>query len=64
MELIRNKRLEMAAKLLQDSEMNVSEIASHLGFNSHSYFSNSFKTFYGCTPTEFVQSKGKLEQGN
>lgn len=31
MELIRNKRLEMAAKLLKESEMNVSEIASHLG---------------------------------
>ena len=60
MELIRNKRLEMAAKLLKESEMNVSEIASHLGFNSHSYFSNSFKAFYGCTPTEFVQSKLRL----
>lgn len=63
MELIRNKRLEMAAKLLKESEMNVSEIASHLGFNSHSYFSNSFKTFYGCTPTEFVQIKNNQEQG-
>lgn len=63
MELIRNKRLEMAAKLLKESEMNVSEIASHLGFNSHSYFSNSFKTFYGCTPTEFVQMRNNQEQG-
>lgn len=64
MELIRNKRLEMAAKLLKESEMNVSEIASHLGFNSHSYFSNSFKAFYGCTPTEFVQMKNNQEQGD
>lgn len=64
MELIRNKRLEMAAKLLKESEMNVSEIASHLGFNSHSYFSNSFKAFYGCTPTEFVQMKSNQEQGS
>ena len=63
MELIRNKRLEMAAKLLKESEMNVSEIASHLGFNSHSYFSNSFKAFYGCTPTECVQMKNNQEQG-
>lgn len=62
MELIRNKRLEMAAKLLKESEMNVSEIASHLGFNSHSYFSNSFKAFYGCTPTEFVQMKNNQEE--
>ena len=61
MELIRNKRLEMAAKLLKDSEMNVSEIAVHLGFNSHSYFSNSFKAFYGYTPTEFVQIKDHSE---
>nr|WP_129732692.1 two-component regulator propeller domain-containing protein [Parabacteroides goldsteinii] len=61
MELIRNKRLEMAAKLLKDSEMNVSEIAAHLGFNSHSYFSNSFKAFYGYTPTEFVQMKDHSE---
>ena len=64
MELIRNKRLEMAAKLLKESEMNVSEIALHLGFNSHSYFSNSFKAFYGCTPTEFVQSKDRPGQEN
>ena len=64
MELIRNKRLEMAAKLLKESEMNVSEIASHLGFNSHSYFSNSFKAFYGCTPTEFVQMKNNQEQAS
>jgi AraC-like DNA-binding protein len=61
MELIRNKRLEVAAKLLTESEMNVSEIASHLGFNSHSYFSNSFKAFYGCTPTEFVQMNNSQE---
>lgn len=57
MELIRNKRLEVAAKLLKESEMSVSEIAAHLGFNSHSYFSNSFKAFYGCTPSKFVQLK-------
>ncbi|WP_293712295.1 two-component regulator propeller domain-containing protein [uncultured Parabacteroides sp.] len=66
MELIRNKRLEMAARLLKESEMNVSEIATHLGFNSHSYFSNSFKAFYGYTPTEFVQMKDNdnLQQGS
>lgn len=56
MELIRNKRLETAGQLLRESGMNVSEVALHLGFNSHSYFSNSFKAFYGCTPTEFVQT--------
>lgn len=54
-ELIRNKRLEVAAKMLKESDMSVSEISMVLGFNSHSYFSNSFKSFYGYTPTQFVQ---------
>lgn len=63
MELIRNKRLEMAAKLLKESDMNVSEVATHIGFNSHSYFSNSFKAFYGYTPTEFIQMKDKESLG-
>ena len=56
-ELIRNKRLEIAAKMLKESDMSVSEVAALLGFNSHSYFSNSFKSFYGYTPTEFIQKK-------
>lgn len=64
MELIRNKRLEIAARLLKESEMNVSEIASNLGFNSLSYFSTSFKALYGCAPTEFVQTnKNKGQDG-
>lgn len=62
-ELIRNKRLEVALKYLKETDMSVSEVATLLGFNSHSYFSNSFKAFYGFTPTEFVQmnsaNKGK-----
>ena len=40
-ELIRNKRLEVAAKLLVESDYTVSEISVLTGFNSHAYFSNS-----------------------
>ncbi|WP_291528707.1 hybrid sensor histidine kinase/response regulator transcription factor [Bacteroides sp. UBA939] len=54
-ELIRNKRLEVALRYLKDSDITVSEVANLLGFNSHSYFSNSFKALYGFTPSEFVQ---------
>lgn len=52
-ELIKNIRLEAAATLLKDSEMNVSEIAACVGFNSRSYFARSFKTLYGVSPTEY-----------
>lgn len=54
-ELIRNKRLEIAAKLLSDSDLSISEISVHVGFNSHAYFTNSFKAVYGYSPSEFIQ---------
>ncbi len=54
-ELIRNKRLEIASKLLLTSDYSVSEIAYNTGFNSHSYFTNCFKSFYGYSPSEWVQ---------
>ncbi|WP_300910658.1 hybrid sensor histidine kinase/response regulator transcription factor [uncultured Bacteroides sp.] len=57
-ELIRNKRLEVSLRYLRDTDMSVSEVATLLGFNTHSYFSNSFKSFYGFTPTEFIQMNG------
>lgn len=60
-ELIRNKRLEIAMKYLKETDMPVSDIASALGFGSHSYFSSSFKALYGMSPTEFVQTKRGME---
>ena len=54
-ELIRNKRLEVAAKLLCDSDMSISEIFVHVGFNSHTHFTNSFKMVYGYSPSEFIK---------
>lgn len=58
-ELIRNKRLEVAAKLLLESNYSVSEISTSVGFNSHAYFTQCFKIVYGCSPTEFVVSHKK-----
>lgn len=61
-ELIRNKRLEVAAKLLLESDYTVSEVSVYTGFNSHAYFTNCFKTFYGYSPSEWVQRHN--EKGN
>lgn len=54
-ELIRNKRLEVAAKLLLESDYTVSEVSVYAGFNSHAYFTNCFKAFYGYSPSEWMQ---------
>ncbi|WP_293668606.1 hybrid sensor histidine kinase/response regulator transcription factor [uncultured Parabacteroides sp.] len=58
-ELIRNIRLEAGAKLLKESDMNISEIAEHVGFSSSSYFARSFKATYGISPTEYQKKQTK-----
>lgn len=60
-ELIRNKRFEIAAKLLVESEMNVAEVSTATGFNSYEHFSRGFKKIYGLTPTDFINKRrGKI----
>ena len=47
------KRLEVAASLLKNSSMLVSEIAIQVGYTDHSKFSNTFKKKYNITPSEY-----------
>lgn len=42
-------------KLLQSSNYKMSEISYAVGFNSHAYFTYSFKKYYGMSPSEFVK---------
>lgn len=51
---IRTYRLKQAAYLLLHNNVNVSEVAYRVGFSTHSYFSSSFREFFGMTPKEFV----------
>ena len=54
-EMIRNIRLETAARLLKESGLSISEIAFKVGFNNHSYFTSCFKALYGISPTEYQE---------
>ena len=46
-------RLSKAARLLTESDLPISEIASITGFNQQSYFGKCFKEKMGCSPSEF-----------
>ena len=63
-EFIRNFRLQMASKILKEACLPVSEVYAAVGFSSHSYFSNSFKTLYGISPTKFLQQENKEQKTN
>ena len=47
----RKLRLEIAAKLLQGSALNIAQIAMATGFSSSSHFSESFRAEYGRLPS-------------
>ncbi|MCG8310866.1 MAG: response regulator [Cytophagales bacterium] len=50
---IRMTRLQKAKELLKQSDLNITEIAYEVGFQSISYFSRSFIEEFGITPSEF-----------
>lgn len=56
-DFIRSIRLRQAATLLREGHLSISEVAYATGFVNLSYFSNSFKEFYGVSPTEYKEQK-------
>jgi signal transduction histidine kinase/ligand-binding sensor domain-containing protein/DNA-binding response OmpR family regulator len=51
-ELIRNTRLQFAAKYIRETDKTMSEIAYEVGFSSPSYFAKTFKNYFNISPTE------------
>jgi DNA-binding response OmpR family regulator len=53
-QLLREFRLEQAKQILEQKGGNISEVAYSVGFNSISYFSFSFKNYFGFPPNVIV----------
>lgn len=51
-----NYKMELAKKLLQEQQLNVNEIAVHLGYSTSSHFIAAFKRKYKITPKQFSKS--------
>lgn len=51
-----NYKMELAKKLLQEQQLNVNEIANHLGYSTSSHFIAAFKRKYKITPKQFSKS--------
>jgi len=54
-QLIKETRLEEAAKLILESDLHASEISYKVGFSSPSYFNKCFSKYYGITPGEYKE---------
>ncbi|MCB0466495.1 MAG: helix-turn-helix transcriptional regulator, partial [Aequorivita sp.] len=53
-EFLRSQRLKMAAALLKNNKLSVSEIGYSVGFNDPSYFTKCFKQEFGCSPSDYL----------
>ena len=51
-ELIRNTRIQFAAKYLRETSLTISEVAYAVGFSSPSYFSKTFRSLLKESPSE------------
>jgi len=58
-EYIRDHKIEYAKNLLENSELNITEITYKIGINSRSYFSKLFKEKYGLTPKQYISQSRK-----
>jgi AraC-like DNA-binding protein len=52
--LLHDYRLEQAQQLLEERQLNVSEIAQAIGFANRSYFASAFRKKFGVTPREYL----------
>jgi ligand-binding sensor domain-containing protein/signal transduction histidine kinase/CheY-like chemotaxis protein len=54
-DLIRQIRFRKAARLLEEKQLSVYEVAYSVGFNDSKYFSREFKKQFGKTPSEYAR---------
>jgi AraC-like DNA-binding protein len=58
-EYIRKIRMEKAAEYFKNTDMNISEIAYKVGYNSPHFFTVQFKREFGVTPSVYIEKLGK-----
>lgn len=56
LEYVTEFRLRKSLELLRNTDMTILEISYEVGFSGASYFSETFRKFYSCTPTEYKRS--------
>jgi len=61
-DFIRNIRLKQAAEILKSKDINISQVAYAVGYNSPSLFSAAFKKLYGISPTEYAEKDTSVNE--
>lgn len=59
-DLIKNYRLEKAARLLREEELSIQDVISDVGISSRSYFYKEFARKFGMTPKDYREQQKNL----
>lgn len=52
-------RMQAAKRLLDESNYNISEISTQIGYNDAGYFSKCFKKYFDVSPKQYITQKNK-----
>ena len=63
-EYITNAKMQYAAELLKQPEMNISKAAILSGYSNYCYFTKVFKKYTGVSPGEYIRTNGKNQFKN
>ncbi|WP_320969388.1 two-component regulator propeller domain-containing protein [Bacteroides nordii] len=55
-DFIHKVRFNKACKLMKEKQYSIAEISMMVGFSTPSYFTTSFKRFFGYSPSEYINS--------
>ncbi len=55
--MVLQQRMMMAAKLLRNTNMNLSEVAHEIGYENLSFFNKKFREHHQCSPKEYRKSE-------
>lgn len=58
-EFIDNEKMDTAKMLLLTTNLSVTMVADHVGYNDYNSFTRRFKQVVGCTPMDFRKSEGQ-----
>lgn len=57
--MIKQLRMEKAASLIEQRSLSLSDIALACGFSTSSYFSTAFRSYYGVSPSDYLNKVSK-----
>ena len=61
-EFINGYRLSLAAEMLKRKTGNISEIALNVGYKNPAHFSDSFRKYHGCSPSDFIKTHSRNQE--